>query len=125
VTDPATKKATTHPGGEPAGFIIQLENGFKIYHMGDTGIFGDMKLIADYYKPDLVLMPIGGQRHEGMAQAEVRHPDALRNHAGSQGHAAGVRGGARADDDEGVPDQSGRQAGVLGACIHQWTLTLL
>ena len=48
------------PGGEPAGFIIQLENGFKIYHMGDTGLFGDMKLIGDYYKPDLILMPIGG-----------------------------------------------------------------
>ncbi len=60
VTDPATKKSATYPGGEPAGFIIQLENGFKIYHMGDTGLFGDMKLIADYYKPDLVLMPIGG-----------------------------------------------------------------
>jgi L-ascorbate metabolism protein UlaG (beta-lactamase superfamily) len=60
VTDPATKKSTTHPGGEPAGFIIELENGFKVYHMGDTGLFGDMKLIADYYKPDLVLMPIGG-----------------------------------------------------------------
>ena len=37
-----------------------MENGFKIYHMGDTGLFGDMKLIADYYKPDLILMPIGG-----------------------------------------------------------------
>jgi L-ascorbate metabolism protein UlaG (beta-lactamase superfamily) len=60
VTDSATKKSTTHPGGEPAGFILELENGFKIYHMGDTGLFGDMKLIADYYKPDLVLMPIGG-----------------------------------------------------------------
>jgi L-ascorbate metabolism protein UlaG (beta-lactamase superfamily) len=60
VTDPATKKATTHVGGEPAGFIIQMENGFKVYHMGDTGIFGDMKLIGEYYKPDLVLMPIGG-----------------------------------------------------------------
>lgn len=60
VTDPATKKSATHPGGEPAGFIIELENGFKVYHMGDTGLFGDMKLIADYYKPDLVLMPIGG-----------------------------------------------------------------
>ena len=29
VTDPATKKSTTHPGGEPAGFIIELENGFS------------------------------------------------------------------------------------------------
>ncbi|HEV2007744.1 MAG TPA: MBL fold metallo-hydrolase, partial [Burkholderiales bacterium] len=32
----------------------------KIYHMGDTGIFGDMKLIGDYYKPDLIMIPIGG-----------------------------------------------------------------
>jgi L-ascorbate metabolism protein UlaG (beta-lactamase superfamily) len=60
ITDPETKKSTTYPGGEPAGFIIEMENGFKIYHMGDTGLFGDMKLIADYYKPDLILMPIGG-----------------------------------------------------------------
>jgi L-ascorbate metabolism protein UlaG (beta-lactamase superfamily) len=60
VTDPATKKSTTYPGGEPAGFIVEMENGFKLYHMGDTGLFGDMRLIADYYKPDLVLIPIGG-----------------------------------------------------------------
>jgi L-ascorbate metabolism protein UlaG (beta-lactamase superfamily) len=60
ITDQATKQSHTYPGGEPAGFIIELENGFKIYHMGDTGLFGDMKLIGDYYKPDLILMPIGG-----------------------------------------------------------------
>ncbi len=58
--NPVTDKDETHPGGEPVGFIIELENGFKIWHMGDTGLFGDMKLIADYYKPDLVLIPIGG-----------------------------------------------------------------
>jgi len=56
----ATGKDETHPGGEPVGFIIELENGFRIWHMGDTGLFGDMKLISDYYKPDLVLIPIGG-----------------------------------------------------------------
>ena len=28
--------------------------------MGDTGLFGDMKLIGEYYKPDLLLVPIGG-----------------------------------------------------------------
>ena len=60
VTDPATKKSTTYPGGEPAGFIVEMENGFKLYHMGDTGLFGDMRLIADYYKPDLIMIPIGG-----------------------------------------------------------------
>lgn len=58
--NPATGKDETHPGGEPVGFILELENGFKIWHMGDTGVFGDMKWIAEYYKPDLVLIPIGG-----------------------------------------------------------------
>jgi L-ascorbate metabolism protein UlaG (beta-lactamase superfamily) len=58
--NPATNKDETHPGGEPVGYIIELENGFKIWHMGDTGVFGDMKWIADYYKPDLVMLPIGG-----------------------------------------------------------------
>jgi L-ascorbate metabolism protein UlaG (beta-lactamase superfamily) len=53
-------KDTSYPAGEPIGFIIQLENGFKIWHMGDTGVFGDMKLISEYYKPDLILIPIGG-----------------------------------------------------------------
>jgi L-ascorbate metabolism protein UlaG (beta-lactamase superfamily) len=58
--NPATGKNEIHVGGEPVGFVIELENGFKIYHMGDTGLFGDMKLIGEYYKPDLVLIPIGG-----------------------------------------------------------------
>src|SRR6266850_2419562 len=39
---------------------IQPFDGVKIRQMGDTGLFSDMKFIADYYKPDLVLIPIGG-----------------------------------------------------------------
>lgn len=58
--NPATGKDETHVGGEPQGYIIELENGFRIYHMGDTGLFGDMKLIGEYYHPDLILIPIGG-----------------------------------------------------------------
>lgn len=58
--NPASDKNETHPGGDPVGYIIELENGFRIWHMGDTGVFGDMKWIAEYYKPDLVLIPIGG-----------------------------------------------------------------
>ena len=56
VIDPVTKKSTTYPPGEPTGFLIELENGFKIYHMGDTRLFGDMKLIGEYYKPDLIMI---------------------------------------------------------------------
>jgi L-ascorbate metabolism protein UlaG (beta-lactamase superfamily) len=58
--NPATGKDETHVGGEPCGFVIELENGMRIWHMGDTGVFGDMKLIGELYKPDLVLIPIGG-----------------------------------------------------------------
>jgi L-ascorbate metabolism protein UlaG (beta-lactamase superfamily) len=46
-------------GGEPCGFVIQFQNGFKIYHAGDTNVFGDMRIIHELYKPDLVMLPIG------------------------------------------------------------------
>jgi L-ascorbate metabolism protein UlaG (beta-lactamase superfamily) len=46
--------------GEAAGYIIEFENGFRIYHAGDTCVFGDMKLIAEIYRPELLLLPIGG-----------------------------------------------------------------
>ena len=58
--NPATDKLESHPAGEPMGYIIELENGFKIWHMGDTGLFSDMKFISEHYKPDLVMIPIGG-----------------------------------------------------------------
>ena len=58
--NPATGRDESHIGGEPVGFIIELEDGFRIYHMGDTGPFGDLKFIGEYYKPDLILIPIGG-----------------------------------------------------------------
>jgi L-ascorbate metabolism protein UlaG (beta-lactamase superfamily) len=58
--NPATGKDEVQPGGEPVGFILEMENGFKIWHMGDTAVFGDMRLIGDMYRPDLVLIPIGG-----------------------------------------------------------------
>jgi L-ascorbate metabolism protein UlaG (beta-lactamase superfamily) len=46
-------------GGEAVGYVITFENGFKLYHAGDTAVFGDMKIIGDLYRPDLVLLPIG------------------------------------------------------------------
>ncbi len=47
-------------GGFPVGYVVELENGFKIYHSGDTGVFGDMALIRELYQPDLALVCIGG-----------------------------------------------------------------
>jgi L-ascorbate metabolism protein UlaG (beta-lactamase superfamily) len=47
-------------GGAPVGYVIELENGFKIYHSGDTNVFTDMTLIHEFYEPDLALVCIGG-----------------------------------------------------------------
>ncbi|MGV6825830.1 MAG: metal-dependent hydrolase [bacterium] len=60
---------TVHAGGEPVGYVIELENGYKIYHSGDTGVFGDMKMIGDYYQPDLALVCIGGWFTMGPVEA--------------------------------------------------------
>lgn len=47
-------------GGAAVGYVIEFENGFRIYHTGDTDVFGDMALIGRFYKPDLALVCIGG-----------------------------------------------------------------
>lgn len=46
-------------GGDPCGYVIELEDGFKVYHAGDTNVFGDMRLIGEIYRPDLAMLPIG------------------------------------------------------------------
>ena len=46
--------------GAAVGYVVELENGFTIYHTGDTGVFGDMALINTFYAPDLALVAIGG-----------------------------------------------------------------
>ena len=53
------KKARIVYAGDPAGFVVRLENGFSVYHAGDTAVFGDMKIIGEIYKPELSLLPIG------------------------------------------------------------------
>lgn len=47
-------------GGAAVGYVVELENGFKIYHSGDTAVFGDMALIGRFHRPDLALICIGG-----------------------------------------------------------------
>jgi L-ascorbate metabolism protein UlaG (beta-lactamase superfamily) len=57
--------------GEPAGFIIELESGYRIYHAGDTQAFGDMALIRELHHPDMAMLPIGGHYTMGPAGAAV------------------------------------------------------
>jgi L-ascorbate metabolism protein UlaG (beta-lactamase superfamily) len=47
-------------GGAAVGYVLEFENGFRIYHTGDTDVFGDMALINRFFKPDLALVCIGG-----------------------------------------------------------------
>jgi L-ascorbate metabolism protein UlaG (beta-lactamase superfamily) len=46
--------------GEPVGFVVEVENGRKVYFAGDTCVFGDMQLIRRLYSPDVAVLPIGG-----------------------------------------------------------------
>jgi len=56
---------TSGAGGEanfpadPCGYVLTFEDGFRLYHAGDTNVFSDMALIGELYAPDLALLPIG------------------------------------------------------------------
>ena len=45
--------------GEACGYVMEFENGVKIYHAGDTCVFGDMQIIRELYAPEIVMLPIG------------------------------------------------------------------
>ena len=48
---PETPGATPMLGGGAAvGYVLELENGFRIYHTGDTDVFGDMALTSRWIR---------------------------------------------------------------------------
>jgi L-ascorbate metabolism protein UlaG (beta-lactamase superfamily) len=55
--------------GEAAGFVVGLEDGRSIYFAGDTGLFGDMRLIGEIYRPTIAFLPIGDRFTMGPADA--------------------------------------------------------
>jgi L-ascorbate metabolism protein UlaG (beta-lactamase superfamily) len=57
--------------GEPAGLVIELEDGTTLYFAGDTNVFGDMQLIGRIYEPDVAVLPIGDQFTMGPREAAV------------------------------------------------------
>lgn len=57
--------------GEPVGFIVELENGFRFYHAGDTAVFGDLRLIGELYRPEFAMLPIGGHFTMGPRDAAL------------------------------------------------------
>lgn len=63
-----TPEGPAHPH-ETVGFVAEVAPGFRIYHAGDTGIFGDMQLIGDIYHPQISMIPIGDRATMGPLQA--------------------------------------------------------
>ena len=45
--------------GEPAGYILRLEDSRSLYFAGDTDVFGDMSLIKQVHAPEIAFLPIG------------------------------------------------------------------
>jgi len=76
-TVPALHTNTTPDGtvvGVPCGLIVRI-GGAAIYHLGDTCLFGDLRLIGERERPDVALVPIGGHftmdRHDAVAACEL------------------------------------------------------
>jgi L-ascorbate metabolism protein UlaG (beta-lactamase superfamily) len=59
--------------GAAAGAVINL-GGKTLYHLGDTALFSDLKLIAERTPPDVAFIPIGGHytmdRHDAVVAAD-------------------------------------------------------
>ena len=54
--------------GHPTGVVIEME-GVTIYHPGDTGLFGDMRIIGEFFDIDLAFLPIGDRYTMGTKSA--------------------------------------------------------
>lgn len=54
--------------GHQAGVVIEID-GVVVYHPGDTGLFGDMKIIGEFFDIDLAFLPIGDRYTMGIPSA--------------------------------------------------------
>ena len=73
---------------DACGYVLTFEDGFRIYHAGDTNVFADMALIGELYEPDLSLLPIGdfytmGPREAAKACELLRAPRVIPMHWGT------------------------------------------
>ena len=77
---PAWHTSTTPDGlvNTPAGLVIEI-GGKRIYHLGDTALFSDLRLIAGRGdRVELALVPIGGHftmdRYDAVTAVELVNP---------------------------------------------------
>lgn len=70
---PAFHSSSTPEGiyaGCPCGFIFEIE-GKRIFHSGDTCLNSEMKIIGEIYRPEIVMLPIGGHYTMDIEQAVI------------------------------------------------------
>ncbi len=65
------KDKSMAPGSGCCGFVIEPDGGVPVYFAGDTGLFGDMKLIGELYKPEVAVLPVGDKYVMGPREASV------------------------------------------------------
>ncbi len=75
-------------GGEACGYVIELSDGRRLYHAGDTNVFGDMAQIRELYGPELAMLPIGdlftmGPREAALACRLLRPKKVIPMHFGT------------------------------------------
>ena len=51
------------------GWLIEFEDGTRVYHSGDTDLFGDMALVRERWQPSIAVLPIGGHYTMGPTDA--------------------------------------------------------
>lgn len=57
-------------GGNPMGFAVTAWNE-TFYYSGDTGLTYDMKMVGEFIKPSVALLPIGGNFTMGYKDAAI------------------------------------------------------
>jgi len=57
--------------GSASGFVIRGAQLPTMYFAGDTGLFGDMRIIGDIYKPGIAFLPIGDHHTMGPDTAAI------------------------------------------------------
>jgi len=65
------KEKKVLPGAGSVGYVIETEDGVRAYFAGDTGLFGDMRIIGEIYNPQIALLPIGGKYNMGPKLASI------------------------------------------------------
>ena len=53
------------------GYVVELSNGRRLYHAGDTSAFPGMQLVHEVYKPDVAVLPMGDHHTMGPEEAAV------------------------------------------------------